>query len=38
MERYKYLNRKQMEMICINLEDQILPETFEYALNAYGVN
>lgn len=33
MARYKYLNRKQMEMICINLEDQILPGTFEYALD-----
>lgn len=33
MARCKYLNRKQIEMICINLEDQILPGTFEYALD-----
>jgi transposase len=33
MAKYKYTNRKQMEMICVNLEDQILPGTFEYALD-----
>ena len=33
MSRYKYLNRNQLEMVCINLDDQILPGTFEYALD-----
>ena len=33
MVKYKYFNNSQMEFLVVNFKEQLIPGTFEYAIN-----